>query len=95
MRRSHVHEVDVEAVDLGDVLLEAVQLRFARPPVVGVGPVRRDLAHVRKRDSLRPVVDDLGISPAGVAKTHAEVVEVSVGDVDRERTDRGAHGSGP
>ena len=85
--RTHMHEVDVEPVDLGHVLVEAVQLRFARPPVVAVGPVRRDLADVPERDALRPVVDDLGVSPSSVAKTGAEVLEVAVGDVDRERSD--------
>jgi len=49
VRGALVHEVDVEAVDLGGELRVAVQRGFARAPVVVRRPVRGELAGVRQR----------------------------------------------
>ena len=87
VRRADVDEVDVEAVDLGEVLVEPVEHGLAGPPVVRVGPVLRDLPHVRERDPLRPVVDHLSVAPARAVQPVAEVGEIGVGDGDGERAD--------
>ena len=84
-------EVDVDAVDLGDELVESVEERLAGPPVVVLRPVGRHLLHIRERDALRPVVDHLRVAPPGVAQARPQVVEVTVGDRHRERADRVAH----
>ena len=87
VRRPVVDEVDVEPVDLGDELVEAVEAALASAPVVLVGPVRGELADVRERDALRPVVDQFTVGPAGVVQPRAQVVEHRLGNVDRERPD--------
>ena len=58
-----------------------------------VGPVRAQLLHVRERDALRPVVDRLGLGPAGAAQPLAQVDELVLGDVDAERRHVGAQRS--
>src|ERR1700731_368178 len=75
-------EVDVEPVDVGGELVESVQLRLAGTPVVPVRPIRRELSRVVQRDSLAPVVDALGLGPAGASQPPAEVVEIFIGDGD-------------
>ena len=62
--RALMDEVDVDAVDLGDELVEPVEGGLARTPVVFVGPVLAQFTGVRQRHPLRPVVDHLGIGPA-------------------------------
>ena len=84
-------EVDVDPVDLGDELVEAVERRLAATPVVPVGPVLDDVLHVRQRDALRPVVDVLTIRPSRVVQAHTQVVEHRFRDIDRERQHLIAH----
>ena len=84
-------EMDVESVDLGDVLVEAVESRLGPTPVIGVRPVRRELLRVRKRSALAPVVDGLGFRPPSVSKPSVEVVENLVGDINRERSNLVIH----
>ena len=91
VRRALVDEVDVDTVDLGHELVEPVEPRLARGPVVLVGPVPAELLHVCQRHALRPVVDDFGVGPAGVVKTPTQVVELGLRDIDRERTDLLGH----
>src|SRR5690606_34094129 len=64
-------------------------------PVVLVGPVAAHVLQVRQRDALGPVVDDLGVRPAGGVEASAEIVEDGVGDVDAERSDGVVHGRAP
>ena len=58
VRRAHVEEMDVESVDLGGELREAIEQRFAAAPIVIVGPVPADLldplAAARPGSSRRP-----------------------------------------
>ena len=72
-------------------LLVAVDLGLAAPPVVLVRPVPTHVLHVVEGDALRPVVDDLPLGPAGGGEAPAEIVEVGLGDVDREGLQAG-HG---
>ena len=57
--------MDVQAVDFGDELVEAVQRGLTRPPVVIVGPVVGQLAGVSQRNALTPVVHAFGFRPSG------------------------------
>ena len=45
-------EVDVDAVDRREELIEAVERRLTATPVVTAGPVGGDVLDVRERDSL-------------------------------------------
>ena len=92
--RTNVDEVHVHAADVGHELVKTVQCGFARPPVVGVGPVVADLLEVRQRDPLGPVVDRLGFGPPRARQSVAKVAELFVWDGDLERFDtHAAHGS--
>ena len=63
-----VDEVNTEAVDLGAEMVEPIQQRFADPPVIVLSPVLADFLHVRQRDALRPILDQLCLGPPGVAQ---------------------------
>ena len=54
-------------------------------PVVAVRRLRRELSRVGQRNSLAPVVDTLGLRPAGPRKPSAEVVDIIVDCADPER----------
>ena len=84
-------EMDVETVDFGGVVVEAVQRFFACAPVVVVGPVVGQFAGVGQRDALGPVVDAFGVGPAGAGQPGPQVVEIGVGYRDAKRSDL-AHG---
>ena len=56
VRRPHVDEVDVHAVDLGHELRQRVELRLGRAPVVVGRPVARERLQGRQLNALRPVV---------------------------------------
>src|SRR6185312_504215 len=53
-------EVHAKTVDLGLELREAVEARFAGPPIIVLGPVAADLVDPPERNTLAPVVDQLG-----------------------------------
>ena len=89
--RSGVNEMDVDAVDVGRELIEAIERGLASPPVVAVGPVGADLLHIRERYSLRPVVDQLRFGPSRVVQTALEIVEQILRHVDAERGDLIGH----
>ncbi len=89
VRRAHVDEVDVEAVDLGDELRERVQPRLETSHVVLVGPVAHERLDRRELDALRGVRDGLILGEAGLAQAAAQVLQRAVGDVDAELADRG------
>ncbi len=84
-----VDEMDVEPIDLGGVLVEPVQRRLTGAPVVVVGPVVGQLAGVGKGNALAPVVDALGLRPSRLGQPRPQVIEVSVGNGDAKRVDRG------
>ena len=62
--RTHVDEVDVEPVDLGDELGQGVELRLALAPVVVRRPVAREFLERRERHTLRRVRDGLLLRPS-------------------------------
>ena len=95
MRRAHVHEMDVEPVDFGDELREAIEQRFAASPIVRLGPIAADLLDPFARRALAPVADQLGLRPARPAQPRLQVVEHVVANSDTERGDAGAHGLSP
>src|SRR5205807_10252101 len=95
LRRAHVDEVDAEPVDRGAELREGVQAGLRPPPVVLVGPVAAQVAHVGERDPLGPVVDRLGLGPSRPPEALVEVSEDGVGHIDPKRRDVGAHAASP
>jgi hypothetical protein len=52
-------------------------------------PVARERLHRRQLHALRHVVDGLAFGPARRRDACAQVFEVRLGDLDRERPDRG------
>src|SRR5438309_6288569 len=78
-------EMNVQPVDFGDELIEAVERGLSGPPVVFVGPVVGKLAGVRQRNALAPVVDAFGLRPPGARQTRAQIVKNVVGDLDAKR----------
>ena len=62
--RAHMQEVDVEPVDLGGELIEAVEFCLTRAPVVAVSPIGADLPDPFQRRALAPVIDQLRLRPA-------------------------------
>jgi len=60
-----MNEMDVEPVDLGYEIGQAVQFRLALAPVVVAAPVAREVLHHRKRHALRVVGDRLALGPPG------------------------------
>src|ERR1700760_2395538 len=70
-----MNEMDVQTVDLGDELVETVQRRFPRPPVVAVCPILGQLAGVRQRDALTPVIHAFGLRPSGPPQSRPQIVE--------------------
>ena len=89
VRRTHMDEVDVDAVDLGRELRQRVQLGLGFAPVVVVRPVARERLHGGELDALRAVVDELLARPAHGGDAPTQVVEVVLGNVDLERADLG------
>jgi hypothetical protein len=73
MRRANVEEMDAEPVDHSAELRQGVQPGLGSAPVVLVGPVVAELPQVGARHALRPVVNRLGLRPAGALETFAQV----------------------
>ena len=86
---ANVDKVDVEPVDLGDELRDGVQLGLAPAPVVLGHPVARDRLDRRQLHALRRVVDALLLGPARGRDARAQILEVPLRDLDRERPDGG------
>ena len=82
----------VQAVEFGADLGPRVEHRLAAPPVVVHSPVAADLFHLGERYALGPVVGGLGVGPAGLAQAALELIQVILGDSDREACDGVAHG---
>ena len=86
--RSHVDEVDVEAVDLGDELRQRVEPRLDLAPVVVCRPVARQLLGRRELHALRRSATSLLFGPAGRQDAAAKIVELLLRNVDAKGTDR-------
>ena len=63
MLRTHVNEVNVDPIDLGDELRQSVELRLALAPVVLGPPVAREFLNRRELHALRLIRDDLPLGP--------------------------------
>ena len=82
-----MEEVDVLAVDLGRELGMGVDRGLGRPPVVLVPPRVVERSDVRLLDAVVDVAGEL-VGPARPVEPVAQVVEVGLGDVEREGSDR-------
>ena len=67
---------------------QGVQPRLALAPVVLGRPVAREVLHERERHALRVVLDGLLLGPARRGDARPQVLEIRLGDLDRERADR-------
>ena len=85
---ANVDEVDVQPVDLGDVVRDGVEPRFALAPVVLGRPVASEVLHERERHALRIILDGLLFGPPCGLDPGTQVVEIRRGGLDRERPDR-------
>src|SRR3954471_2259861 len=84
-----MQEVDIEPVDLGGELLEAIEFRLARAPVVAISPIGADLLDPCQRRALAPIIDQLRLRPARAGEARLEVDEDIVADGDAARLDGG------
>ena len=66
-----------------------VQPGLALAPVVLGLPVARERLHRRQLHALRGILDALLLGPARGRDARTQVLEVRLGDLDRERADRG------
>ena len=87
VRRAHVDEVDVHAVDLGRELRQRVEPRLDPAEVVLPGPVAGELLDRRQLHALRPICDQLRGGPARSGDAVAQLGELLFGNVDVEGTD--------
>jgi hypothetical protein len=85
--RADMQEMDVEAVDGGLVLAPTVQHRLAAAPDVAVTPVIDQRLDLGERRALGPVVNGLGVRPAGLVEAAIEVLEVCLRDGEGEGGD--------
>jgi hypothetical protein len=95
VRGPDVDEVDVEAIDLGSELRKLVKPRLRSSPVVLVLPVGAQLPHIVQRNPLRPVVHGLAFRPARLREAAAQVIEISLRNLDLKRDDVLAHSPHP
>jgi hypothetical protein len=75
-----VQEVDVEPVNRGLELGEAIEARLALAPIIGLGPVVADILDPLQRRALTPVADQFGFRPARPAQPGFQIVEHDVVD---------------
>ena len=98
MTRLDVDEVDIEIVDLGDELRQRVQPRLDPAKVVLGAPVAHERLHRRQLDALRRdgisqrmhggVLGRLPLREAGCGDAHTQILNIRLGELDRERPDR-------
>ena len=87
VRRARVDEVDRLVVDGGPVVLELVQPRLLRAPVVRLAPVVDELGQVVERDPVLPARPLDLVRDTGLGQAVAQVVEDGIVDVDLEALD--------
>jgi hypothetical protein len=96
---AHMQEMDVVAVDFGEVLRELVECCLVCPPVVAGAPVIGPLREVAGRHTATPVVPGHVprqlIHPARPGQPVTQVIEVRLRNLDAERTDIGVHDGSP
>ena len=76
--------MDVDAVNRGDELRQAVELRLQLPPVVAGALVTDELLKLVERRALRLIGNRLAIRPARRQDSPTEIGELLVRDVDAE-----------
>src|SRR3954469_18744050 len=86
--RPDVNEVNVQPIDLSDELRESLELRLALAPVVLCLPIARERLDRRELDALRRIVDGLPFGPARGRDARAQVIEIRLAGLERERPDR-------
>ncbi len=87
--RTHVNEVDVEAIDLGDEVRHGVEAGFDLAPVVVRRPVTRELLHGGEWHPLRKVADGFLFGQPSRDDTPTQVGQVRLRDIHVERPNRG------
>ena len=85
--RALVDEVNVEAVDAGLEVVEAVERPLLRAPVVLVPPVRHQLAHVVQVAAVGPAGALQLVGEARVLEPRLQIVQHGIRHVDHERHD--------
>ena len=91
--RTHVDEVNVEAVDLGHEVGQGLQLRLALAPVVVRRPVARELLDRRELRALRYVRDRFSFRPPRRVDALTQFGELRVRNIRHlKRTNRGLAG---
>src|SRR3954447_18943926 len=88
MFRTNMNEMDIEPIDLGDEVWQILQSLLALAPVVLCRPIARECLHRRELHALRQIVDGLLLGKARRRDAGAQVLEVRLGSLDRERADR-------
>ena len=86
--RTHVDEVDVESVDLGDELGQGVELHLALAPVVVRRPVASEVLERRERHALRRVRDGLLLRPPRGLNAPAQFGKFRFRNIHLKRTYR-------
>ncbi len=81
-------EVDVDVIDVGPELGQLVEPMLGRAPVVLIAPVAAERAQVVERNALIPPLDRLALGPSGAVKPIAKILEVGLGNDDREGLER-------
>ena len=78
MLRTHVNEMNVQSVDLGNEIRQGIQPRLARAPVIFRPPIARDLLERRKLKSLRCIRDRFLFRPLGGVDALAQIIKLRV-----------------
>ena len=87
--RTHVNEMNVQPIDLGDELRHGVQRRFARAPVILRCPIARECLHRRELYSLGCVCNRLSFRPSRRLDATAQFGQFRFRNVDAKRANRG------
>ena len=87
--RTHVNEMNVQPIDLGDELRHGVQPRFARAPVIRRRPIARERLNRRELDALRCIGDRFPFGPPGRVDAPPQFGEFRFRNVHVKRANRG------
>jgi hypothetical protein len=85
--RALVNEVDVEALDLGEEMVEPVEIRLGGIPVKTGAPVLRELLQIGEFDAAKPPSWRDFVGPARSVEPIVEVVELVLRQLNREWSD--------
>ncbi|MNQ91587.1 hypothetical protein D3C85_1069770 [compost metagenome] len=85
MTGANVDEVDVQAVDIGQVLGECVEFRFGLSPVVAALPIAHQRLELVELHSLGTVGGRLPVRPAGCAEATAQIQQRCFRNLGAER----------